>query len=129
MSQLNQTIARLASDFAERLLEAIRHAPLADVVQGARVREATAPTKKRAKAKPTSPASGSANGGAGVDIDKSLAELLVLLGKARDGAQGGSLRKELKLSKGQFLRVAAAGVHSKKVVRVGERRGIKYFLA
>ena len=64
----------------------------------------------------------------GVDIDKSLVELLALLGKSRNGAQGGELRKDLRLSKGQFLRVAAAGVHSKKIRRIGERRGIKYFL-
>jgi len=126
---LNQTIARLASDFADRLLQAIRNAPLADVVSGARAQappqKAARPPKGPQKAPPKAAGAGSS----GVDIDKSLAELLVLLGKSRDGAQGGSLRKELRLSKGQFLRVAAAGVHSKRVVRVGERRGIKYYLA
>lgn len=122
MSQLNQTIARLAADFADRLLQAIRNAPLADVVQGANARSKAPPAGRRAAPKASA-------GSAGVDIDKSLAELLVLLEKSRGGAQGGKLRKELRLSKGQFLRVAAAGVHSKKVVRVGERRGIKYFLA
>ncbi len=122
MSQLNQTIARLASDFADRLLQAIRNAPLADVVRGAKAQSKPPKVARRTGAK-------APVGSAGVDIDKSLAELLLLLGKSREGAQGGSLRKELRLSKGQFLRVAAAGVHSKKVVRVGERRGIKYFLA
>lgn len=124
MSELNQTIARLASDFADRLLQAIRNAPLADVVRGAKAQSKPPKVARRAGTGAKAPV-----GSAGVDIDKSLAELLLLLGKSREGAQGGSLRKELRLSKGQFLRVAAAGVHSKKVVRVGERRGIKYFLA
>lgn len=145
MSHLNETIKRLAADFAEHLLQAIRSAPLAEIFAGdsaapaakaAKAAKAPAAPKaakaaKPAKAAPASaPAEASRGGGraSGVDIDKSLAQLLVLLGKSKGGAQGGKLRKELKLSKGQFLRVAAAGVHSKKIRRTGERRGIKYFL-
>ena len=138
MSHLQETIARLATEFANSVLHAIRSAPLSEIVPTGAVaapkagpREAVrAPVRAAARPAAPSSAASSRRGGrtSGVDIDKSLVELLALLGKSRSGAQGGELRKELHLSKGQFLRVAAAGVHSKKIRRIGERRGIKYFL-
>ncbi len=140
MSHLQETIARLATEFANSVLHAIRSAPLSEIMptgavaapKAAAAREAVRAPVRATPARAAAPASAASSrrGGrtSGVDIDKSLVELLALLGKSRNGAQGGELRKDLRLSKGQFLRVAAAGVHSKKIRRIGERRGIKYFL-
>lgn len=138
MSHLQETIARLATEFANSVLHAIRSAPLSEIMPTgaaaapkAAAREAVRAPVRATPARSAAPAAAAARRGgrtSGVDIDKSLVELLALLGKSRNGAQGGELRKDLRLSKGQFLRVAAAGVHSKKIRRIGERRGIKYFL-
>ena len=123
MSHLHATITNLASDFAGRVLQAIRSAPLGEIVPLGH-----APAQKAAAASAGVARPGRPGRTSGVDIDQSLTDLLALLGRNPDGAQGGALRRQLRLSKGQFLRVAAAGVHSNKMRREGERRGIRYFL-
>ena len=138
---LQDTIEHLASTFVNSVVEAIRNAPLSELsASGAATAPITAkspvaapvrgkgPATPPISARPT--ASERPRGGAvGVDIEKYLSKLLGLLGTTWNGAQGGELRNELGLSKGQFLRVAAAGMHMGKIRREGERRGIHYFLA
>ena len=144
MSSLQNTIEHLASTFLTNVVEAIRNASLVELsALGAAAPRSTVAAPARAKAPATRPAasvrpvasqarpvaSPARPGAVGVDIEKYLAKLLGLLGTTWNGAQGGELRNELGLSKGQFLRVAAAGMAMGKIRREGERRGIHYFLA
>ncbi len=139
MSRLQDTIEHLASTFLTSVVEAIRNASLVELsALGAAPARSTAAAPARAKApaarpapsaRPNAPAARPRGGAVGVDIEKYLTKLLGLLGTTWNGAQGGELRHELGLSKGQFLRVAAAGMAMGKIRREGERRGIHYFLA
>ena len=143
MSRLQDTIEHLATTFVNSVVEAIRNAPLAELAaSGAATATVTAKpgvaaasrakgpsTRPAAAAGPVASAARPRGGAVGVDIEKYLSKLLGLLGTTWNGAQGGELRNELGLSKGQFLRVAAAGMHMGKIRREGERRGIHYFLA
>jgi len=124
----------LTSAFVVRTLNAIRAAPLEELVAitGRRGEVARAPIpipipfgrRNRHSTRTTRP-----NGPLRSDeLDQSLSQLLALLTKNK-GAQGGKLRTKLGLSKGQFLRVVTAGIDKKKVRRVGEKRGVRYFIA
>ena len=139
MSRLQTTIEHLASTFLTSVVEAIRNASLVELSAfAAAPARSTVAAPSRAKApaarpapsaRPTGPAARPRGGAGGVDIEKYLAKLLGMLRTTWNGAQGGELRHELGLSKGQFLRVAAAGMAMGQIRREGERRGIRYFLA
>lgn len=130
MSHLENTLSSLTSAFVVRTLNAIRAAPLEELVALTGQPRAVGPARSPSDAPRArhSTRTNRPNGPLRSDeIDASLSQLLALLTKNR-GAQGGKLRTKLGLSKGQFLRVVTAGIDKKRVRRVGEKRGVRYFI-
>jgi hypothetical protein len=125
VNQLRNLLSSLTSSFVTRTLNAIRAAPLEEIA-ALTGRPTAMPLTVRGKSR-HSTRTARPNGPLRSDeIEQSLSQLLALLTKNR-GAQGGKLRTKLGLSKGQFLRVVTAGIDKKKVRRVGEKRGVRYF--
>lgn len=129
MSQLRESLSKIATTFVDDMLRAVRDAPLYSVAQVAQLPDAPSEPERSASGRHSTRTRRVGGSLRAREIDTLLGQLLALLAKYPEGEQGGNLRYELGLSKGQFLRVATAGLATKRLRREGYRRGIKYYLA
>ncbi|MEO6573525.1 MAG: hypothetical protein ABIP89_06785 [Polyangiaceae bacterium] len=110
MEKLRSTLTDLAHDFAQQLLGVVRESSVADV------RAALGDTRVRTTVRATR---GSSN--------ETPEAIVALLEKHRAGMRATEIRDALGMSQARLARLVAEGLHTKKLVKTGVRRGTMYF--
>jgi hypothetical protein len=131
MSELNNTIANLASEFAEGVLAAIRSASLEELLQesgngAAKVKVAAAKSSSGSATK-TKGDSSRLERRSDEDINKVVHEIVNLLSKHPDGLRSEQIRAELNLSPKELPRPIAQALDDKVITKKGEKRATTYF--
>ncbi len=134
MPSLQDTIARLAQQFASQVLTAIRTASLDDItaVAGGRTRTsvAAAPTaqpRAAAGARNVRAASGGRRRRSKDDIDALGGRIVSLLGSHSTGLRAEQIRTELNVPRKELPRALAAIVDSGAARKEGQKRATTYF--
>jgi hypothetical protein len=127
---LHYRLAALADSFANAVLDAIRGAPLEELLGGtsagrpSAVRHST-PTPRSARAS----SSGRLKRRSDEDIAKALEEIQGLLKRHKDGLRAEQLRKSLQMQSKEMPRVLAEGLAKRKLKKKGQKRATTYYAA
>ncbi len=127
---LHSRLAVLADSFANAVLDAIRGAPLEELLGGtsaertSAVRRSTpAPRSVRASS------SGRLKRRSDEDIAKALEEIQGLLRRHKDGLRAEQIRKSLQMQSKEMPRVLADGLAKRKLKKRGQKRATTYYAA
>lgn len=131
-TNLKSTIDSLAQTFAAGILQAIRSAPLDEILGEGGGRGGRKPGRpaKGAEAAPAAPKRG--RGGrlarrSADDITAVVDSIVALVKKSKGGLRAEQIRAELNLDKREIGRPIAEALAKKKLTKKGEKRATTYF--
>jgi hypothetical protein len=124
---LHSRLSALADNFANTVLDAIRGAPLEELLGGGSGRSSPV---RRAKANPK-PARASSSGRlkrrSPEDIASALEHVHGLLKRHKDGLRAEQIRDTLRMQSKEMPRVLAEGLAKRKLKKKGQKRATTYF--
>jgi hypothetical protein len=126
---LHSRLSALADNFANAVLDAIRGAPLEDLLGGGGGRPSGV---RRSKATPR-PARASSSARlkrrSPEDIAKALEQVHGLLKRHKDGLRAEQIRDTLHMQSKEMPRVLSEGLAKRKLKKKGQKRATTYFAA
>jgi len=126
---LHSQLSALADRFASAVLEAIRGAPLEELLGDARARPQSS-SRARPGARPArGGSSGRLRRRSPDDIAKALEQVHGLLKRKKDGLRAEQIRDELNMQSKEMPRVLAEGLAKRKLRKKGQKRATTYFAA
>jgi hypothetical protein len=124
---LHSQLSALADTFATAVLDAIRGAPLEELLGEARARPAS-PARAKPGPKPArSAASGRLKRRSSEDIADALEQVHGLLRRNKDGLRAEQIRDELSMQSKEMPRVLAEGLSKRKLKKKGQKRATTYY--
>jgi hypothetical protein len=126
---LHSQLSALADSFANAVLEAIRGAPLEELLGESRRRPASAPRAKASSKPGRASASDRLKRRSPDDIAQALEQVHGLLKRNREGLRAEQIRDELSMQSKEMPRVLAEGLSKRKLRKKGQKRATTYFAA
>ena len=126
MATLHSRLSALADNFANAVLDAIRAAPLEDLLGApTRGRPPSASVSRGAPRRARS--AGRLKRRSSDDIAKALEHIHGLLKRHRDGLRAEQIRDALHMQSKEMPRVLAEGLSKRKLKKKGQKRATTYF--
>jgi hypothetical protein len=126
MATLHSRLSALADNFASAVLDAIRAAPLEDLLGSpSRGRPAGASATRGAPRRARS--SGRLKRRSSADIAKALEHIHGLLKRHKDGLRAEQIRDALRMQSKEMPRVLSEGLSKRKLKKKGQKRATTYF--
>jgi hypothetical protein len=123
--KLRATVERLALEFAEDLLQAIRSAPVEEILAGV-TGKLSATTGARGR--PGKPATGGRRvRRSSGDIEKTADAIVALLKAHRSGLRSEEIQAKLGVARAELPRPIADALREKRIVKTGQKRATTYF--
>ena len=119
--KLRAAVERLALEFAEDLLEAIRRAPVQEIMAG---------VSEKLSVRGTAGASSQKKGRvrrSAAEIAKTADAIVALLKAHRSGLRSEQIQAKLGVAKSELPRPIADALKAKRIVKTGEKRATTYF--
>jgi hypothetical protein len=126
---LHSQLSALAGTFANSVLDAIRGAPLEELLGEARARPSSTARAKTASKPARASGSGRLKRRSPDDIANALEQVHGLLKRNREGLRAEQIRDELSMQSKEMPRVLAEGLAKRKLRKKGQKRATTYFAA
>jgi hypothetical protein len=138
-NNLQSSIQKLASDFAEGVLAAIRNASLEEIIgaNGASPAHRGAPARRAPAAKAAAAPSPAAKRGSKAtralgrrspqELESTIGKIVAALKGKKDGLRSEQLQKQLGLAKNEIVRPIQKALDDKKIMKMGQKRSTTYF--
>ena len=131
-NSLENTIAQLASRFAEQILDALRDMSLEEILSETGRRRDGGGARPAPAARSAAPAPRKARGGrlarrSAQDIAKVVEQIVGLLKKNKSGLRAEQIRAALNLDARELPRPIDEALAAKKITKKGQKRATTYF--
>jgi hypothetical protein len=129
MPSLQTQLTELAQSFADAVLDAVRAAPLQDLLGGGRAASngRRTPRSDGAASPRAQRSSGRLRRRSAEDIAKALDQVVALVKKHSDGLRAEQIRDQLRLQPKEMPRILKEGLSKKVLKTKGQKRATTYF--
>jgi hypothetical protein len=125
---LHSRLSALADNFANAILDAIRGAPLEELLGGTARARSSGARSSPATTRPGRPSSSRRlKRRSPQDIAKALEQVQGLLKRNKDGLRAEQIRDALRMQSKEMPRVLAEGLTKRKLKKKGQKRATTYF--
>lgn len=125
---LHARLSVLADSFANAVLDAIRGAPLQELLGNTSTGRPSAVRRSTAAPRPArASAAGRLKRRSAEDIAKALEDIQGLLKRHKDGLRAEQIRKSLQMQSKEMPRVLSEGLAKRKLKKKGQKRATTYF--
>lgn len=120
--KLRAAVERLALEFADDLLQAIRSAPVEEILAGIQGRPSAA-----AQARPQKPEKRGRLRRSPADIERTADAIVALLKAHRSGLRSEQIQAKLGVAKAELPRPIGDALRARRIVKTGQKRATTYF--